>query len=102
MVVLARPNRSTTRIIPAMWTFVLWLTLLTAAGLCYPRRPRTAGALFIALGVLSGVLSFVHNSGNALVAFSGVFWIGLGASYLLKYRHPDVRAKHVEYWTAKA
>ena len=85
-----------------MWTFFLWLVLLTAASLCYPRRPRTAGALFIVLGFLSIVLIFTHNPGNGLVAVPGAFWIGLGAWYLVKYRNPDVRAKHVEYWTAKA
>jgi hypothetical protein len=28
--------------------------------------------------------------------------MGLGTWYLIKYRNRDVRAKHVEYWTAKA
>jgi len=28
--------------------------------------------------------------------------IGIGTWYFIKYRNPDVRAKHVEYWTAKA
>jgi len=36
--------------------FAVWLALLAAAGLCFPRRPRLAGRLFIALGVLSIVL----------------------------------------------
>ncbi|OLE85152.1 MAG: hypothetical protein AUF76_01520 [Acidobacteria bacterium 13_1_20CM_2_65_9] len=43
--------------IRAMWTGLFWFALLAAAGLCYPRRPRTAGALFIGLGFLSPFLS---------------------------------------------
>jgi hypothetical protein len=83
-----------------MWTFLLWLALLAAAGLCYPRRPRTAGALFTVLGVLSIILCLVH--GGVLAQVGGVFWIGLGTSYLVKYRRLDARERHVHYWTAKA
>ena len=85
-----------------MWTFFLWIVLLCGAGLCYPRRPRTAGGLFIATGILAVVLTLTQNHGNGLIAIPGAFWIALGVWYLLKYRNPDVRAKHVEYWTAKA
>ena len=85
-----------------MWPSFLWIVLLAVAGLCYPRRPRTAGALFLALGALSILMQFTHNAGNGLAALAGVFWIGLGVWYVVKFRNPDVRAKHVEYWTAKA
>ena len=85
-----------------MWTLLLWFALLTAAGLCHPRRPRTSGALFIILGALSVALTLEQKSGNSLGALGGVFWIGLGAWYLVKYHNPNVRAKHIEYWTAKA
>jgi hypothetical protein len=86
-----------------MWPLLVWFALLTAAGLCYPRRPRTAGALFITLGVLSTILVSVLNHASLLASVvPGVFWLGLGASYLVKYRSPDAREKHVEYWTAKA
>jgi hypothetical protein len=86
-----------------LWPLVAWLALVAAAGLCYPRRPRTAGALFIALGLLFTILVVVLNHGSLLASLgAGVFWIGLGASYLVKYRRPDAREKHVEYWTAKA
>lgn len=41
--------------------------------------------------------------GSVLGAISaGAFFVGLGVIYLFKYREPEVRAKHVEYWTAKA
>jgi hypothetical protein len=82
-----------------MWTFLLWLALFAAAGLCYPRRPRTAGALFIVLGVLSIILGLVH--GGVLAAIGGVMWIAQGTSYLVKYRGLDAREQHVHYWTAK-
>ena len=86
----------------AMWPLVLWLAILAAAGLCYPRRPRTAGVLFIGLGVLSLVMGFLASPGNWLAPAGGVFLIGLGMSYIVKYRRPELRAKHVEYWTAKS
>jgi hypothetical protein len=83
-----------------MWPGILWFALLAAAMLCYPRRPRTAGALWIMLGALS--LAQAWMRGAWLGGLSGLFCAGLGAWYLVKYRKPDVRAKHVEYWTAEA
>ena len=83
-----------------MWTGLLWFALLAAAMLAYPRRPRTAGVLWMALGSLSLVESYTRSA--RLGAVSGVFCIGLGIWYLVKYRDAEVRAKHVEYWTAKA
>ncbi len=80
-----------------MWAGIVWFALLMAAGLCHPRRPRTAAALFIMLG-----FPVVFSGGSPLVFLSSAFWIGLGVSYLVKYRKPDARAKHLEYWTAKA
>jgi hypothetical protein len=75
-----------------------------------------AGTLWIVLGALSlalavernGESSFSaammvdRNGDNWLGPISGLFMIGMGAWYLTKYRKPDVRAKHVKYWTAKA
>jgi hypothetical protein len=58
--------------------------------------------LFIVLGALSLVPTRVQSSGSGLGAIVAVFWIGLGAWQLVKYHNPDVRAKHIEYWTAKA
>ena len=68
--------------------------------LCYPRRPRIAGLLWMTLGSLSLLQSYIHNA--RLGATSGVLFIGLGIWYLVKYRDAMVRAKHVEYWTARA
>ena len=61
-----------------------------------------AGALFIMLGVLSGALAYRAGAGNTAAAFAGLTWTALGLSWVVRYRNPDVRAKHVEYWTAKA
>ena len=88
--------------VPATWTGMLWFALLASAWLCYPRRPRTAGALFIMLGLLSVALAFAREAGNGLGTLTGLFSVGLGCWYLVKFRRPDVRAKHVEYWTARA
>jgi hypothetical protein len=57
-------------------------------------------ALWIMLGTLSIVQSYSY--GARLAGLSGMFCIGIGIWYLLKYRDPEIRAKHVEYWTAKA
>jgi len=86
---------------PRMWPGILWFTLLTAGMLSYPRRPRIAGVLWIMLGVLSLTMNVQRNAGwFGLVP--GVFMIGMGSWYVIKYSNADVRAKHVEYWTAKA
>jgi hypothetical protein len=85
-----------------MWTGLLWIALLAAAGLCYPRRPRLAGTFFIMLGALSAVLAFRAGAESGTATFVGLTWGSLGLSWLWRYRNPDVRAKHVEYWTAKA
>jgi len=53
------------------------------------------------LGALSIILVFTNHSDNNFGAVAGVFWIGLGVWYLLKFRTPHARAKHVDYWTAK-
>lgn len=85
-----------------MWSGLLWIVLIAAAGFCYPRRPRTSAALFLAVGVLSVFLMFTHNRGNNLAVVAGPGWIALGVWYLVKFRTPEARAKHVAYWTEKA
>ena len=85
-----------------MWTGVPWFALLAAAMLCYPRRPRTAGALWIMLGVLSLSINLQRKADSWLALIPALFMIGMGTWYLVKYRHPDVRARHIDYWTAKA
>jgi hypothetical protein len=73
----------------ALAGFVIWLTLLAAAGICLPTRPRLSGAFFILLGIWSSVLRLAAR-GEArplpwIAAFGiGVFWIALGARYLVR------------------
>jgi hypothetical protein len=82
--------------------FAFWCALLTAAGLCYPRLPRVSGLLFIALGALSAVLRAASGPISGVpVLVAGSFWFVLGVGYLIKFRHPAVRAAHVAWWTAQ-
>jgi hypothetical protein len=85
-----------------MWSGLLWFGLLTAGMLAYPRRPRIAGVLWIALGVLTAAFNLQRSPGNPRGLVGGAFMIAMGLWHLLRYRRADVRAKHVEYWTAKA
>jgi hypothetical protein len=75
----------------------LWFVVFAAAGLCYPRQPRLTGILFVVLSVFPLV-----GNGNPLAIASGGYCITQGLWLLYKFRDPDVRAKHVAYWTAKA
>jgi hypothetical protein len=73
----------------ALAGFVVWLTLLAAAGICMPTRPRMAGALFILLGVWSSVLKFSARGAARPVSWvaafgMGAFWMALGTRYLLR------------------
>ena len=60
-----------------------------------------SGILWIMLGVLSFALNVQRNA-MWFGLLPGIFMISMGIWYLIKYRSADVRAKHVEYWTAKA
>jgi hypothetical protein len=72
-----------------MLGFTFWCAVLTAAGLCYPRRPRVSGVLFIALGVLSAALRAASGPFWGMpVLVAGSFWIALGVGYLIKFRNP--------------
>jgi hypothetical protein len=53
------------------------------------------------VGALSLVPTRVDSSGSGLGAIVAAFWIGLGAWQVVKYHNPNVRARHVAYWTAK-
>ena len=84
--------------------FVIWLGLLAAAGLCFPRRPRLTGLLLIVLGVWSVVLRFwapgsARPVSIAIALGAGVVWFALGIRHLVKFHDPNVRAGHVKSWT---
>jgi hypothetical protein len=86
-----------------MLGFACWLAILMAAGLCYPRKPRASGALFLLLAVWSVFLQILSSpAGSVLRAvWFPACWFALGLSYLIRFRDPQVRAKHVAHWTAK-
>ena len=42
-----------------MLAFFVWMVLLTAALLVYPRRPRTAGVLIALMGVWTYLLPYL-------------------------------------------
>ena len=82
-----------------MWILTCWLVLMGAAALCYPRRPRTAGTLFLVAGGFMFVVWAVGAIGaNPPVIAATSAALGLGT--LWKFRDSAVRAKHVAEWTA--
>jgi len=84
-----------------MLILTVWLAIVGAALLCYPRRPRTMGVLFVVAGALIFVVWAVGAIGNNLPIVAGTSAaLGLGAIW--KFRDPDVRAKHVAEWTGKS
>jgi hypothetical protein len=91
-----------------MWPAMVWIGLLTAGFLCYPRRPRTAGTLMILVGAWTFLLKYM-NWGNGRVTtgvwtafWVAAFWFIVGLLWIVKFRDRDVRAAHVGYWTAKS
>lgn len=91
-----------------MLAVAVWVTLLTTALLCYPRRPRTAGALFILLGVWTFLLRYLTwGDGRTSTGWWGALdvaalWLAMGLFWLVKFSNPTTRAEHVGYWTAKS
>lgn len=89
----------------ALTGFVIWLGLLAAAGLCFPRRPQMTGVLFILLGVWSSVLRLAASGGARPVPWftalgMGAVWFAIGISHIRRYADPQARAEHVKSWTA--
>ncbi len=87
-----------------MLGFVVWLGLLAAAGLCFPRRPQVSGLLFIALGVWSVILRYTtfgspHPVSLGIALGSAGVWFSLGIMHLVRFRDPEARSAHVRRWT---
>ena len=83
-----------------MWILTCWLVIMGAAGLCYPRRPRTAGTLFLVAGGFIFVMWSMGAIGDdpPIIAATSAM-LGIGA--LWKFRVRDIRAAHVSDWTGK-
>lgn len=69
-----------------------------AAGLCYPRRPRATGALFILAGVSVWAVVGARYPNVWIVAVSSLV---LGVSTLLKFRNRDSLAPHRASWIGR-
>lgn len=83
-----------------MLILTVYLAIVGAAGLCYPRRPRAMGVLFVvAGGLMSGMweVGAIGNNPPIIAAMSAT--LGLGTIW--KFRDPGVRAAHVAEWTGK-
>jgi hypothetical protein len=85
----------------AMLILTVWLMLMGAGGLCYPRKPLATGVLFISAGAFMLTVWSAGLIGNAppIIAATSV---ALGFSQLWRFRDSSVRAAHVAGWTGKA
>jgi hypothetical protein len=83
-----------------MLILTTWLAVMGAGGLCYPRRPRAAGVLF----VLAGVFMFVVWAAGAIgnnPPITAATSVALGFGQLWRFRDPTARAAHVAEWTRR-
>ena len=85
----------------AMLVLTVWLTLMGAGGICYPRRPRASGILFVAAGAFMLLVWAAGAIGGAppIVAVTSA---ALGFGQLWKFRDASARAAHLVDWTRKA
>jgi len=82
-----------------MWILTCWLIIMGAGGLCYPRRPRLSGLLFLAAGVfMSAIWAAGLTPGLPLPAATSAV-LGLGTIW--RFRSPLVRAQHRAEWVGK-
>jgi hypothetical protein len=87
-----------------MGVVTVFLGMIGVGGLCYPRRPRATGAIFMAVGAAvctawaAGAIGGVR--GNILFASGN--WLTCGAWILWKFRAPATRRAHVAAWTARS
>jgi hypothetical protein len=84
-----------------MLILTVWLMLMGAGGLCYPRSPRATGVLFVAAG---GFLFAVWTAGliGDAPPLNAAISAALGLGNLWRFRGPSVRAAHVAEWTGRA
>ena len=84
-----------------MLILTVWLLLMGAGGLCYPRAPRATGALFVAAG---GFLFVVWTAGfiGDAPPLNAAISAALGFGQLWRFRDATVRTEHVTAWTGKA
>ena len=84
-----------------MLILTVFLAIMAAGGLCYPRRPRATGVLFLAAGgFMLGVWATGMIGGGPPIPAATSAAIGLGMMW--RFRNPTVRAAHVAEWTRNA
>ena len=90
-----------------MLAFLVWMVLLTAALLVYPRRPRTAGVLIALMGAWTYLLRYLPwnnqrvNTGYWTAWWMAAFWLAWGLIWIVRYSSRERRAAHLAYWTEK-
>ena len=90
-----------------MFAIFVWIALLTAALLDYPRRPRTAGALIALMGAWTFLLRYLPWNNQRVTAgiwtawWMAAFWLAWGLIWIVRFSNTERRAAHVAYWTAK-
>ncbi len=86
----------------------VWIALLTAALLVYPRRPRTAGVLVALMGVWTFFLRHMRwdatrvTTGFWTAPWMAAFWLAWGLVWIVRFSNARRRAAHIDYWTAKS
>jgi hypothetical protein len=97
-----RPKRSAGCYTPgAVVILTIWLAMMGTGALCYPRRPRTSGVLFLISGGFMLAVWVAGMIGDAppVVAVTS---LGLGLGNLWRFHDPIVRAAHVAEWRGRA
>jgi hypothetical protein len=84
-----------------MLILTIWLMLMEAGGLCYPRVPRATGVLFVAAGAFMFIVWIAGAVGDA-PPLTAAISAALGLGQLWRFRDETVRAAHVAEWTGKA
>jgi hypothetical protein len=85
----------------------VWIALLTAALLVYPRRPRVAGTLVALMGAWTFLLRYLPWTNQRVTAgfwttwWMAAFWLAWGLVWIVRFSSPARRASHIAYWTAK-
>jgi hypothetical protein len=78
----------------------VWLVLMGAGGLFYPRAPRATGVLFLGAGAFMFIAWAAGAIGDA-PPLNAAISAALGFSQMWRFRDPSVRAAHVAEWTRR-
>ena len=85
----------------------VWIALLTAALLVYPRRPRAAGGLVALMGAWTFLLRYLQWNNERITTgfwtswWMAAFWLVWGAVWVVRFSNTGRRVSHIAYWTAK-